>query len=59
MKCELSEQYPCWTLFVRGGWSGKASGQMPLPSPRFGFYGVIDERLDFALLDPVAASRTG
>jgi UDP-galactopyranose mutase len=28
-----------------------------LPGPRLGFYGVIDERLDLALLDSVAAAR--
>ena len=31
--------------------------QAGLPRPRFGFYGVIDERLDLALLGEVAASR--
>lgn len=28
-----------------------------IPSPRLGFYGVIDERLDLALLDRLAAAR--
>jgi UDP-galactopyranose mutase len=28
-----------------------------LPAPRLGFYGVIDERLDLALLDGLAAAR--
>ncbi len=31
--------------------------QEDLPRPRFGFYGVIDERFDTALLDEVARSR--
>lgn len=28
-----------------------------LPSPRIGYFGVVDERIDFALLDLLAASR--
>jgi UDP-galactopyranose mutase len=31
--------------------------QAPLPRPRLGFYGVIDERLDLELIDAVAAMR--
>jgi UDP-galactopyranose mutase len=31
--------------------------QAPLPRPRLGFYGVIDERLDIGLIDAVAAMR--
>jgi glycosyltransferase involved in cell wall biosynthesis len=31
--------------------------QAPIPHPRVGFYGVIDERLDIALLDELAAKR--
>jgi UDP-galactopyranose mutase len=31
--------------------------QAPLPHPRLGFFGVIDERLDLALLDGVARRR--
>ncbi|MFL6732433.1 MAG: glycosyltransferase [Sphingomicrobium sp.] len=31
--------------------------QEDLPKPRFGFYGVIDERFDIELLDKVAAMR--
>ncbi|WP_240002357.1 UDP-galactopyranose mutase [Oleisolibacter albus] len=31
--------------------------QAAIPHPRVGFYGVIDERLDIALLDAVAAAR--
>jgi UDP-galactopyranose mutase len=31
--------------------------QAPLPRPRLGFYGVIDERLDLGLIDAVAAAR--
>jgi UDP-galactopyranose mutase len=35
----------------------EASDQAGLPHPRLGFYGVIDERLDLALLDTVARAR--
>lgn len=31
--------------------------QRPLPGPRLGFYGVIDERMDLALIDAVAQAR--
>ncbi len=31
--------------------------QASIPSPRLGFYGVIDERFDLALLDAVAGAR--
>ena len=31
--------------------------QAPIPSPRLGFFGVIDERMDLELLDGVAAAR--
>jgi glycosyltransferase involved in cell wall biosynthesis len=31
--------------------------QERIPSPRIGFYGVIDERLDLALLEAIAAAR--
>lgn len=33
------------------------SDQADLPRPRFGFYGVIDERMDLALLDAIADRR--
>ncbi len=35
----------------------EAPDQADLPHPRLGFFGVIDERLDLALLDALAASR--
>ncbi len=35
----------------------EAEDQVGLPHPRLGFYGVIDERLDLALLDHIAAAR--
>jgi glycosyltransferase involved in cell wall biosynthesis len=35
----------------------EASDQASIPHPRLGFYGVIDERLDLALIDAVAAAR--
>ena len=31
--------------------------QAPIPHPRLGFFGVIDERMDIALVDGVAAAR--
>ncbi|MCW6507483.1 UDP-galactopyranose mutase [Lichenifustis flavocetrariae] len=31
--------------------------QAAIPRPRLGFYGVVDERMDLALLDAVAAAR--
>ncbi|MGI4732826.1 MAG: UDP-galactopyranose mutase [Janthinobacterium lividum] len=31
--------------------------QAPIPGPRLGFFGVIDERIDLALIDAVAAAR--
>jgi hypothetical protein len=31
--------------------------QAPIPRPRLGFFGVIDERMDLELLDAVAAAR--
>jgi UDP-galactopyranose mutase len=31
--------------------------QAPIPRPRIGFYGVIDERMDYGLIAGVAASR--
>jgi UDP-galactopyranose mutase len=31
--------------------------QMSIPRPRLGFFGVLDERLDIALLDTIAARR--
>jgi UDP-galactopyranose mutase len=31
--------------------------QADLPKPRIGFFGVLDERIDFALVDSVAAAR--
>lgn len=33
------------------------SDQAPVPRPRLGFFGVIDERMDIELLDGVAAAR--
>ncbi len=35
----------------------EAADQAPLPRPRLGFYGVIDERLDLRLLDALATSH--
>lgn len=36
---------------------GDPSDQAQIPHMRFGFYGVIDERMDLALLDAVASRR--
>jgi glycosyltransferase involved in cell wall biosynthesis len=33
--------------------------QQPIPAPRLGFFGVIDERMDVTLVDAVAAARPG
>jgi UDP-galactopyranose mutase len=33
------------------------SDQAPIPHPRLGFFGVIDERMDIALVDGIAAAR--
>lgn len=33
--------------------------QGPIARPRLGFYGVIDERMDLALIDGIAAARPG
>jgi UDP-galactopyranose mutase len=35
----------------------EADDQAVVPHPRLGFYGVIDERIDLALIDAVAAAR--
>jgi UDP-galactopyranose mutase len=35
----------------------EAADQAPLPHPRFGFYGVIDERMDLDILDTLARSH--
>lgn len=35
----------------------EAADQTAIPHPRLGFYGVIDERFDIALLDAIAALR--
>jgi UDP-galactopyranose mutase len=37
--------------------SSDPEDQSPIPRPRLGFFGVIDERMDIALLDAVAAAR--
>jgi len=44
---------------ARGGpaLSGEPAGQAGLPRPRIGFFGVLDERMDYGLLDAVAAAR--
>ncbi len=36
-----------------------AAGQAGLPRPRLGWFGVVDERMDLALLDAVAVRRPG
>jgi UDP-galactopyranose mutase len=41
---------------ARGGMDAPAD-MVAIPGPRLGFYGVIDERIDLALLDHLAASR--
>ena len=36
---------------------GEPAAQGAIPGPKFGFYGVIDERFDLDLLDAIAAAR--
>jgi hypothetical protein len=43
---------------ARGGLADPAD-QAAIPAPRLGFYGVIDERFDIALLDRIAEMRPG
>ncbi len=38
-------------------WAAEPADQAPIPHPRLGFYGVIDERLDLGLLAGVADAR--
>jgi UDP-galactopyranose mutase len=40
----------------RQSW-GEPADQAPIPRPRLGFYGVIDERLDLPLIDEMARAR--
>ena len=54
----------CFSSSVDAAHFAKAKGdiaepaeQAPLPHPRLGFFGVIDERLDIPLLDAAAALR--
>ena len=35
----------------------EAADQSPIPHPRLGFYGVVDERMDLTLIDALAAAR--
>jgi len=37
--------------------ANEAPEQRPLPGPRLGYFGVIDERIDLAMLDALAAAR--
>ena len=39
------------------GAAGTPADQQAIPAPRLGFYGVIDERINLALIDAVAAAR--
>ncbi len=41
---------------ARGG-IDEAPDQRDIPNPKIGFYGVIDERIDLALIDALAAAR--
>lgn len=38
-------------------WTHDPDDQASIPSPRLGFYGVIDERLDLPLIEGIAAAR--
>jgi UDP-galactopyranose mutase len=39
------------------GQAGEPADQIGLPRPRIGYFGVIDERLDYELLDAITAAR--
>lgn len=39
--------------------SEEPADQVEIPHPRLGFYGVLDERIDFELLNSVARARPG
>jgi UDP-galactopyranose mutase len=42
---------------LQGKGLSEPEDQLPLPHPRLGFYGVIDERLDLALIDHLAQAH--
>ncbi len=42
---------------ARSGAAAEPADQASLPEPRVGFFGVLDERIDYPLLDAVAAAR--
>jgi UDP-galactopyranose mutase len=43
--------------FAQAKTAADAADQAPLPHPRLGFFGVIDERMDLNLLDAMAQAR--
>jgi glycosyltransferase involved in cell wall biosynthesis len=43
--------------FSRARGAAEPADQAPIPRPRLGFFGVIDERMDIELLSAVAAAR--
>lgn len=43
--------------FRQAGHRDEPADQAPIPHPRFGFYGVIDERIDLPLLDALGAAH--
>ena len=53
----LPQQRRCRPFRTRPSAALRTGGPGPLPRPRLGFYGVIDERLDLELIDAVAAAR--
>jgi UDP-galactopyranose mutase len=63
-KCDRHPNVHCFPSSVDAAHFGKArntsidhAGQSSLPRPRLGFFGVIDERIDLALLDQMARER--
>jgi UDP-galactopyranose mutase len=63
-KCDRHPNVHCFPSSVDAAHFGKArntaldhAGQSRLPRPRLGFFGVIDERIDLALLDKMARER--
>jgi UDP-galactopyranose mutase len=63
-KCDRHPNVHCFPSSVDAAHFGKARNnaldhaeQSSLPRPRLGFFGVIDERIDLALLDQMARER--
>ena len=53
----LPQQRRCLAFHGRRGWTAQPADQEPIPRPRFGYCGVIDERLDLPLIASLAEAR--